>query len=152
MEDQPNTSSMIALLPVDGSWSSLKLPHLTLVYSGETDTMETGDFNRLAKDASVLATMNGPITLDAIGVEIFGEDPDRVDVLTFKSNSVLDAMRHIVEPWNQSEYTDFKPHVTIGPPGSHVLKSNLPSRAVFDRIYVGWGAQCLTFNMNRQNY
>lgn len=145
------TSSMIALLPTNCDWSSVDLPHLTLVYSGEIADLEPTDFNKLAKDASSLAMMNDPLTLLATGVEIFGEDPDKVDVLRFQMNRQLEAMRHVVEGWDVSEYP-FNPHVTLGPPGSHVLLPPMPRSVTFDCVYVGWGEQCLTFQMTANGY
>lgn len=146
MMDDYSNSVMLALLPVDGSWSTLKLPHLTLVYAGEIGSLDPSDFNVLAKDASVLALMNKPITLDAIGVEVYGQDQERVDVLTLRPTPELESMRHVVEDWDASEYP-FNPHVTIGPPGSHVLQPYLPKSVTFNRVYVGWGDQSLTFSM-----
>lgn len=143
---------MIALLPTNCDWAKVDLPHLTLVYSGEIADLEPTDFNRLAKDASSLAMMNKPLTLTVNGVEVFGEGQERVDVLTLQMTPQLEAMRHVVEDWNQSEYDDYKPHVTIGPPGSHVMLPFIPQTVSFDCIYVGWGDQCLTFRMNNGSY
>lgn len=150
MDPEVHTSSMIALLPTESSWVVADLPHLTLVYGGEIAGMPDGAFNTLAKDACSLAAMNSPITLEATGVELFGDHPDQVDVLRFRSNPALDSMRHLVRHWDASDWP-FNPHVTIGPPGSHVLQSGIPNRVVFDTVYVGWGDQCLTFRMGR-NY
>src|SRR4051812_20370132 len=84
------TSAMIALLPIGGSWSSVDLPHLTLVYCGDiNEDLKPSDFNEIAKDASSLSMMNSPITLEATGVEIFGEGEERVDVLKYRMTSEL---------------------------------------------------------------
>lgn len=142
--DDFKDSVMVALLPATSSWCRIELPHLTLVYAGETKDLEAGAFNELAKDATSLAMLTRPITLAVTGVEVFGEE-DKVDVLRFASTSELDAMRHAVERWNKSEFP-FRPHATIGPVGtSFVVQQQLPEYVTFDRILVGWGEERLTF-------
>lgn len=142
-EDFSN-SAMIALLPVTTNWCRIELPHLTLVYAGEIDKdLQPSDFNDLAKDAASLAMLTRPVTLSVTGVEQFG-DQEKVDVLRFQSTSELDAMRHTVEGWNKSEFP-FRPHATMGPVGTSILVNFVPEAVTFDRIYVGWGEQSLTF-------
>lgn len=142
MEDTSG-SVMIALLPINADWCKIELPHLTLVYVGETKDLSPGTFNDLAKDASMLATLSNPITLRVMGVELFG-DVDQVDALRLQASPELLAMRQAVEKWNGSEYP-FKPHCTIGPPGSFI---DQPRWVAFNRILVGWGEETLTFSIN----
>lgn len=150
MDDFKN-SVMIALLPLGSSWCRIELPHMTLVYAGEIDDLEPGDFNKIAKDAASIAMMNRPLTLQVTDVEVFGEE-DKVDVLRFRSTSELDAMRHVVDGWNQSEFP-FRPHATMGPIGTRMLvQHNIPEHVTFDRVYVGWGEESLTFMMKMNQY
>ena len=150
MDDFKN-SVMIALLPVGSSWCKIELPHLTLVYCGEISDLDPQDFNKIAKDAASIALMNRPITLQVSDVEVFGEE-DKVDVLRFVSCGELEAMRHVVDGWNKSEFP-FRPHATMGPVGTRLLvQPYIPEAVTFDRVFVGWGEQSLTFLMKVTGY
>jgi 2'-5' RNA ligase len=149
-DEQSNTvagkSVMIALLPTSSEWCKIKLPHMTLVYAGEIEEdLQLTDFNVLAKDACSLAQMTNPFSLKVTGTDTFGEEPEQVDVLTLELTTQLRAMRHFVEDWNESEFTEFKPHCTIGPAGTFLEFP--PLFLHFDRIAVGWGDDLLTFNL-----
>lgn len=152
MDDEYKDSVMIALLPVGSNWCKIDLPHMTLVYAGKIGDHDPADFNKMAKDASSLAVMNRPITLMVSEVEVLGEE-EKVDVLSFRSTSELESMRHMVEGWNDGEYPNFKPHATMGPVGTRMLvQQQIPEYVTFDRVYVGWGEQCLTFLMKVAGY
>lgn len=137
-----STGAMLAFLPTDGSWCQQSLPHLTLVYCGTIEELPLSSFNELAKDAITVARQTSPFSLDVTGVEVFGEDDEKVDVLTLRAISPLLAARHLVEGWNASQHP-FNPHCTIGPEGS--AQGILPTRLYFDRILVGWGNRTLSF-------
>jgi 2'-5' RNA ligase len=139
-------SVMVALLPITDDWCQIELPHLTLVYAGEVKDLEPTDFNKLAKDAASLSMLSAPVFLRVTGVETFG-DTDPVSVLRLQPSPELLAMRHAVEGWNASEYTEFKPHCTIGPVGTYI--ENRPTHLAFDRIMVGWGEDRITFWLRR---
>jgi 2'-5' RNA ligase len=150
-DQQFKQSAMIALLPVTTDWCRIELPHLTLVYAGEIDKLKLTDFNELAKDASTIAMLARPLTLEVLGLEVFGnwtDDPDdKVDVYRLRPTSELLSMRRTVERWNKSEFP-FNPHVTIGPTGQF-NQYPAPRLLAFDRVLVGWGNEYLTFRMNR---
>jgi 2'-5' RNA ligase len=151
--DDFKDSVMVALLPVGSSWCKIELPHLTLVYAGEIKDLKPGDFNKIAKDAASIAVMNRPITLTVTGLDSFGYSEDqKVDVLRFQSTTELDAMRHVVESWNKSEFP-FRPHATMGPVGTRMLvQQHIPEYVTFDRVLVGWGKETLTFLMKVAGY
>lgn len=137
--DDNSDSVMIALLPTRTDWSSLELPHVTLVYAGQFKDLSEGEFNAIAKDAVSIATLTRPFSLQVTGVEVFGGDGDNpVDVLTLQPTTQLLALRNIVENWNASQH-DFSPHATIGPEGSSDSIVNMPSFLTFDRIAACWG-------------
>lgn len=136
--------AMIAFLPTDGSWCRQSLPHMTLVYAGTTDELQSTDFNDLGKDALVVARSMRPFALDVTGVEVFG-DEEKVDVLTLYPSPQLLTARRLVEKWNKSEHP-FNAHATIGPEGS--AEGMLPSKLYFDRIHVGWGNQNMVFALD----
>lgn len=142
MDDFTN-SVMIALLPVTTDWCRIELPHMTLVYCGEMKDLSDSDYNKLAKDTASLAMMTRPLTLTVNEVKVFG-DQDKVDVLSLRPSSELEAMRHVVEGWNKSEFP-FIPHVTMGPVGTRMLVPSIPESITFDRLMVGWGEERLTF-------
>lgn len=143
-EERFSGSAMIALLPTHAEWSTLKVPHLTLVYAGEIDELPAGAFNAMAKDACSLAMLSSPINLRVSRIEVFGKEDEQVDVFTLVPNDELRSMRNFVEHWNASEY-DFEPHVTIGPPGRFIDEP--PRYITFDRVTAGWGDDYITFRM-----
>lgn len=148
MVDNNDDSVMIALLPRETEWCHIELPHMTLVYCGKKDFYNKVPlaYNDMCKDACNIAMLGKPITLPVISREKFGNWGDgEVDVYRLRYTPELEAMRDIVEQWNQSEHP-FSPHVTIGPVGTYV---EMPPRYLyFDRIGVFWGRdQTLTFNM-----
>lgn len=137
---------MIAFLPMSAEWSKIDLPHLTLVYAGLKSQMSATDFNNLAKDASSLALLASPFYLVVKGVQQFGPDLEKVNALAFQPTPDLWAMRRYVEKWNKSEFP-FNPHATIGPVTPFV--DVVPRSVGFDRLYVGYGDDNITFNLRR---
>jgi len=162
-----NDDVMIAFLPEDGSWCKQDLPHMTLVYCGLIENLQPSDLNAMGKDAISAARITGPFSLPVTSVEEFGES-EKVDVLVLYPTPQLLLARNVVEHWNKSEFTDFKPHATIGPAGSAfsdnvpyynnmdmnesryqmMKRSTLPDRLYFNRIAVCWGDKKLIFNTN----
>lgn len=140
------TGVMIALLPITSDWCQIDLPHMTLVYAGTTDQHKPGDFNELAKDAASLAILADSIYLRTTGVDIFGDDTEKVNVLKLMPTPELWAMRRFVEDWNMSEFP-FTPHCTIGPVGTP-LPQFIPPTLAFDRVMCSWGSDNLTFRMD----
>ena len=138
---------MIAYLPVRGEWCKQPLPHLTLVYGGKITEQEYSVFNQMAKDAIIVSRLAGGFQLDVTGVETFGDDDEKVEVLTLEPTPDLIRARQLVEHWNRSEYTEFKPHVTVGPVGS--ARGVLPTSLYFDRVMVAYGNEDMTFLLNR---
>src|SRR4051794_22202162 len=132
---------MIALLPTTSEWSKLKLPHLTLVYAGVKSDLKPTQFNELAKDTAMLAALSTSMGLLVVAKETFGPNSD-VDAFRLQPTTELWAMRRAVEKWNASEHP-FNPHVTIGPTGTFV--EFVPRSIYFDRMYLGWGDESLTF-------
>lgn len=148
--DAPSSDGvMIAFLPVSSDWCKIDLPHMTLVYAGLKSQMKPTDFNSLAKDAASLALLASPFSLMVKGVQKFGPPEDQVNALAFQATPDLWAMRRYVEKWNQSEFP-FNPHSTIGPVQPFV--DNVPRAVMFDRVFVGYGDENLTFNMSRGRY
>lgn len=137
-------SVMIALLPTTSDWCHIELPHMTLVYAGETTDLTPTDHNELGKDVLDLSREYSPISLDVIGIDVFG-DEEPVDVLRLRETPELLTMRSKVERWNASEYP-FNPHVTVGPFGS--LEGNIPNVLVFDRVLLGWGKGGFNCNLS----
>lgn len=137
--------TMIALLPTTTDWCKQDLPHMTLVYAGLISEHKPTAFNELAKDAASIALLSSPLILQVVGVDVFGEE-EKVNVLKLQPSSEVLAMRRVVEHWNASQFP-FRPHVTIGP---YMLGVDIiPHSIIFDRIYVGWGDENLTFWLRR---
>jgi 2'-5' RNA ligase len=141
-----STGVMIAYIPTETEWCRQDLPHMTLVYCGSIQDLPLQAFNAIAKDAITAARISGPLMLDVTGVEVFGEAPETVDVLTLQSVPKLDAARKAVEKWNASEYTTYSPHCTVGPEGS--AQGVLPTRLYFDRLMVTWGNRQMSFRLS----
>lgn len=143
---------MIAFLPMNSDWSKVDLPHMTLVYAGSKADMTPTDFNNLCKDAASLALLANPFYLVSRGIQQMGPDNDRVNVLALQATPDLWAMRRYVEKWNKSDFP-FSPHVTIGPVSPLTSFIDGAPRSVgFDRMYVGFGDESLTFNLRRGGY
>lgn len=144
--DAPESEGvMIALLPTNSDWCKIELPHLTLVYAGVKSELPITDFNELAKDTAMLAALSTGIGLRVVSREPFGANGE-VDAFRLQPTTELWAMRRAVEKWNASEHP-FNPHVTIGPSGTPV--DIVPNGIYFDRLYVGWGDESLTFWLKR---
>lgn len=139
---------MIAFLPYgDLSWMQQNLPHMTLVYAGETADLQPTDFNSLAKDALTVATiMRRSFTLPVTEIQQLGDAQDGiVDALILYPNPELLIARKLVEGWNKSQFKDYLPHVTIGPEGS--AQGKLPSSLWFNRVGVFWDQQSVLFDL-----
>lgn len=134
---------MIAFLPTSSDWCKIELPHMTLVYAGLKSDLKPAAFNELTKDAASLSMLVSPFYLLVDRVDRFGDGVEPVNVLRFKPTSELWAMRRYVESWNKSQFP-FQPHATIGPSSSPFV-DNVPRSVGFDRLYVGWGEENLTF-------
>lgn len=161
-------SAMIAFLPANAPYVKQDFPHLTLVYAGEIAGRDKSEFNTMGKDAISAARVTGSFSLNVTGVDTLGEAEEEVDVLLMHATPQLLVARKIVEKWNRSEFTDFLPHVTIGPPGSaysqgsedRFSESNysnrsrnvLPAAIYFDRLAVCWGDDRLIFSLSNYDY
>ena len=143
--DGVNDKIMIALLPMTTDWSTLELPHLTLVFSGLVSDHPLTDLNAMAKDASSLAALSQPIMLKTMKMEKMGPPEDEVSAIAMRPNTELMAMRNFVEKWNRSQYTEYKPHCTVGPYPS--VPSIFPDQLAFNKIALCWGDTHLTFSM-----
>lgn len=141
-----NDGVMIAFLPRNGEqFVRQPLPHMTLVYCGTLDDVSYAQFGDIAKDAiSVARLVRRPFVLDVLGVEQFGDEGQKVDVLRLAGNPTIDMARRHVQMWNASE-KPFTPHITIGPEGS--ADGELPTQLFFDRIIAVWGPKQLTFRL-----
>jgi 2'-5' RNA ligase len=163
-----NDEAMIAFLPEDGRWCKQDLPHMTLVYCGSIEDLQSTDLNAMTKDAISAARVTGPFSLPVTAVEEWGVN-EKVDVLVLYPTPQLLVARSLVKHWNKSEFTEFKPHATIGPAGSAFAakveygspyesyrdpeyrrgdSGVLPDRLYFNRIAVCWGEKKLVFNTN----
>lgn len=143
---QASEGVMIAFLPMTTDWCKIELPHMTLVYAGKKSDLKPTDFNNLAKDAASLASLATPFYLRVVAKEVFGDPGQQVDAFRLQPTTELWAMRRMVEGWNKSQHP-FNPHVTIGPIGSMI--DMVPRAIGFNRVFVGWGDESLTFNLTR---
>lgn len=136
---------------------------MTLVYCGELADLQETDLNAMGKDAISAARITGPFSLPVTSIEQMGEGDEAVDTLVLYPTPQLLLARNLVKHWNKSQYTEYKPHATIGPVGSafseevnynntagstYYRRQSLPDRLYFDRIAVCWGDRKLVFNTN----
>jgi 2'-5' RNA ligase len=163
-----NTTAMIAYLPANGDWCKQDLPHMTLVFAGETADLSETDYNAMAKDTISVARITGSFSLPVMSVDQLGDEGEQVDALIFHPTPQLLVARKLVESWNKSQHTEFLPHATIGPAGSANAEqvfvntnnygpgdrrgSVIPSSLYFDRIGTFWGDQKMIFNLNSYDY
>lgn len=142
--DEHSQGVMVALRPITSEWSTLALPHLTLVYAGQKAELKPTDFNELAKVAASISMETPPITLYTKGINQFGEEGQEVDVIQLMVTPTLMKMRQRLVEWNKSVWP-FNPHVTIGPAGSYKSEMEIPRSIAFDRILVKWGEEEINF-------
>lgn len=140
-ESPERIDAMIALLPTTSDWCKQNLPHMTLVYAGLIEDLGPTAFNEMAKDAATIAMLSSTLTVPVMGPDVFG-DEEKVNVLKLQPSSALMSMRRIVDRWDASEHP-FRPHVTVGAYMSGI--DVVPSSITFDRIYVSFGDDNLTF-------
>lgn len=133
--DEFKESVMVALYPTSKEWTTLDLPHLTLVYAGEIPDIPYGIRKDLEKVSLQIAQSFGVQRLRVESTPVFGKK-DKVDVLRFRASEDLLLMRELLERWNKSEYKTYQPHATVGPKGS---LGEFPEVVVFDRVALVWG-------------
>jgi len=143
MDNQGN-SIMVAVLPKTSDWCKLELPHTTIVYGGEVTSSKPTMFNELAKLASVVAENTPEFLAKVKGVETFGKD-EKVSVLVIEKTDELIRLRQKFEKWDDSDFSTYKPHATIGPEGTVI--NLVPLYLVFDRLAVVWGDKILSFRL-----
>jgi 2'-5' RNA ligase len=143
--DEHQLDVMVALRPITTDWAHVALPHLTLAYAGKKSDLAPNDFNQLAKTVSSIAADFKTVQLETKGLEVFGQEPERLDVITLHPNANLLAMQRRVSFWDKSTFP-FNPHCTIGPVGSNKGRP-LPIALAFDRIMLSWGEEELNFNL-----
>ena len=139
-------SSMIAFLPDEASWVQQKLPHLTLVYAGPIAEAGSSLKRDLLLETSLLAAFVPRLWLPVLGVDQFGDDVDRVDVLRLLRTVPLDVARRMVESYSKSQHKTYNPHVTIGPVGS-ANQVDLPKGVFFSRVMLSWGDDHVVFDL-----
>lgn len=147
--DQTETSVIVALIPQDDSWCKIDPAHMTMVYVGETTDLKVNRFNELVKDVASIALLTNPIMAKVIGPDVMGND-ERVDVFRISPTPEILAIRRMLNEWNNGDFPDFEPHVTIGPEGSYSPEWSSQSIAypmymLFDRIMLLWGKDRITF-------
>lgn len=135
---------MMAFLPAGNTgWCHIELPHVTVVYGGRIgrDIGPAGKHALLMR-ATQIAQRIGPFRTDVTGTDVFGHDEEAVSVLTLDHSPEMHYARSLVEEFNASEYTVFRPHATVGPPGS---VDKVPGSLRFDRLAVSWGTEHTEF-------
>jgi 2'-5' RNA ligase len=147
--DQNETSVIVALLPTDDSWCKIEPAHMTMIYVGETTDLQVNRFNELAKDVASIAMLTNPVMAKVMGPDVMGDD-ELVDVFKISPTPEILAIRRMLEEWDNGEFPDFDPHVTIGPQGSYSpdwssVNPAYPMYLQFDRISLFWGKERLTF-------
>lgn len=163
-------TAMIAFLPTNGSWCKQDFPHMTLVYAGSIVDRPKSEFNEMAKDAISAARIVKAFSLNVTGVEELGDQGEEVDALIFfPTPQLLIAYNTVAPRWNQSEFTDYLPHATIGPAGSAIAqedpltntddysytqrrRNTLPASVYFDRLAVCWGDDKMIFSLSDFDY
>jgi 2'-5' RNA ligase len=143
MDNQSN-SIMVAVLPQTSDWCKLELPHTTIIYGGEVTSSKPTMFNELAKLASNVAENTSEFLAKVTDVSVFGEE-EKVSVLVLERTEELLKLRRRFEKWDDSDFSRYKPHATIGPEGTVI--NPVPMYLVFDRLAVVWGDQILSFRL-----
>lgn len=142
---------------------------MTLVFAGEIADRDEADFNTMGKDAISAARVARSFSLTVTEVRQLGDEGEEVDALIFYPTPQLLIARQMVESWNKSEFTDFLPHVSIGPAGSSLAdevpqtgyvddnyrakqRNTLPASVYFDRLAICWGEDKQIFSLGDFDY
>jgi 2'-5' RNA ligase len=133
---------MVALFPTETAWCHIKIPHVTIIYLEDVDSLESDVFYEISKKVSDLALVTKVFSEKVTGIEVFGED-ERVEVLRLNKGPRLLEFKNLLTIWDFGSFPDFKPHATIGPIGSS--DQNPPLILTFDRIAIGWGDDYFVF-------
>lgn len=142
-----HSGTMVALVPSDGSWCHQDDPHVTLVYAGEL-APDDPTIERLLGICRELASQTHVMAVPVTGTAVFGEGEDQVDVLTLEKTPELAQLRAVLEWANGSQYTDYKPHATIGPVGS--ANDDLPDQLVLTSLWMVTGNDEWTWPLPRE--
>lgn len=166
-------TAMIAFLPANAPWCKQDFPHMTLVYAGDIEGRDKTEFNSMGKDAITAARAIRTFTLTVTEVRELGDEGEEVDALIFYPIPQLLLARQVVEGWNQSEFKDFLPHVSIGPAGSAYAdnvpssdymnvnyesdyqkkrRNTLPASVYFDRLAICWGDDKIVMSLGDFDY
>jgi 2'-5' RNA ligase len=160
---------MIAFLPANAPWCKQDFPHMTLVYAGDIEGRDKSEFNAMGKDAITAARAVRTFSLMVTEIRELGDQGEEVDALIFYPIPQLLLARQVVEGWNQSEFKDFLPHVSIGPAGSALAdqvpqtdyvdesyrakrRNTLPASVYFDRLAICWGEDKMIFSLGDFDY
>lgn len=142
---------------------------MTLVYAGDIEGRDKSEFNSMGKDAITAARAVRTFSLTVTEIRELGDEGEEVDALIFYPIPQLLLARQVVEGWNQSEFSEFLPHVSIGPAGSAYAdeipqtdyvdesyrtkrRNTLPASVYFDRLAICWGDDKLIFSLGDFDY
>lgn len=117
VQDHSEGVVFVAELERPDDWPGIDYPHVTLLYLGKVgdDAMPT---ERDAVMALHGLTLDGPPDAAIGGFDLFGPDDDKVLVATISPTEGLAALRAQLEGLgmvNGSQFTDYRPHLTLGP-------------------------------------
>lgn len=140
--DDTQDSGMIALIPSESNWCKIDPPHVTLVYLGKIKDLDPLVKTELIKIVSSLSVLTRPFSVKILKQEVFG-DEEKVEVFRLVNTSELSSFRIILDSWDDSEFSVFRPHATIGPEGTIV--EDPPLFLHFNSLLLGWGEERLIF-------
>lgn len=136
---------MIALIPENFYLTNVEFPHCTLVYLGRVENKPHAKYRELLQVTSGLATITRSFRARVSGEDVFGPTQDRVKVLKLQLTPELYAMRSFVERFNESEYEEYLPHITVGP--WNIELYDHPNAVRFDRLALCWGESKTFFRL-----
>lgn len=124
----------------------IEVPHVTVLYLGDKGEVPVSAMAALLVNIDNLAA---PGTVATTGLEVFGEDDDRVWVATL-DDSVLGPLRARIKErsarygiLDASSYPDYRPHVTLVPYSSE--KPKLPRSVTLGPLEMWWGDEHISW-------
>lgn len=94
----------------------------------------------------MIAIMQPPLYLKTTGLSVFGDDTEKVNVITLQPSPEVWALHRALDEWDSGDYP-FSPHCTIGPVELGV-PDVIPRAIGFNRVYCGYGTEGMVFNMS----
>lgn len=151
-----NNPVIVSLIPQDDSWCIQPEAHMTMIYAAQKKSdLNFLQIEALKKETYKISKLFDPIKANIVGTYVLGQtEEEKVDVFLIQRTPEIMSIRRMLESWDKSDFSTFKPHTTIGPQGSYAYKAekenpSYPKSLLFDRISIFWGEERFSFSFQK---